>query len=62
MMDRSVATYGEENRLWTGAEARAFSRVSAIPELLAHKASGVRRQASATDSSPPAARRPTPDA
>lgn len=35
MMDRSVATYGEENRLWTGAEARAFSRVSAIPELLA---------------------------
>jgi argininosuccinate synthase len=42
MMDRSVATYGEENRLWTGEEARAFSRVSAIPELLAHKASGVR--------------------
>jgi argininosuccinate synthase len=37
MMDRSVATYGEENRLWTGAEARAFSRVSAIPELLAAK-------------------------
>jgi argininosuccinate synthase len=35
MMDRSVATYGEENRLWTGEEARAFSRVSAIPELLA---------------------------
>jgi hypothetical protein len=39
MMDPSVATYGEENRLWTGAEARAFSRVSAIPELLAHRAS-----------------------
>ena len=37
MMDRSVATYGEENRLWSGAEARAFSRVSAVPELLAHK-------------------------
>jgi hypothetical protein len=37
MMDRSVATYGEENRLWTGEEARAFSRVSAIPELLAAK-------------------------
>jgi argininosuccinate synthase len=35
MMDKSVATYGEENRLWTGEEARAFSRVSAIPELLA---------------------------
>ena len=38
MMDRSVATYGEENRLWTGEEARAFSRVSAIPELLAARA------------------------
>jgi argininosuccinate synthase len=38
MMDRSVATYGEENRLWTGEEARAFSRVAAIPELLAHRA------------------------
>jgi argininosuccinate synthase len=35
MMDRTVATYGEENRLWTGDEARAFSRVTAIPELLA---------------------------
>ena len=31
------ATYGEENRLWSGAEARAFSRVSAVPELLAGK-------------------------
>ena len=27
MMDRRVATYGEENRLWTGDEARAFARV-----------------------------------
>jgi argininosuccinate synthase len=35
LMDRSVATYGEENRLWTGEEARAFSRIGAIPELLA---------------------------
>ena len=25
MMDRAVATYGEENRLWTGEEARAFA-------------------------------------
>ena len=37
MMDRSVATYGEENRLWTGAEAQAFIRVSSIPELLAER-------------------------
>ena len=38
MMDRSVATYGEENRLWTGDEARAFARVAAVPSLLAAKA------------------------
>ncbi len=35
MMDTSVATYGEENRLWTGDEARAFARVAAVPSLLA---------------------------
>jgi argininosuccinate synthase len=35
LMDTSVATYGEENRLWSGDEARAFSRIGAIPELLA---------------------------
>ena len=38
MMDRSVATYGEENRLWSGDEARAFARVAAIPSLLAARA------------------------
>lgn len=38
MMDREVATYGEENRLWTGDEAKAFARVGAIPELLAKRA------------------------
>jgi argininosuccinate synthase len=38
MMDRSVATYGEENKLWTGDEARAFARVSAVPSLLAARA------------------------
>ncbi len=38
MMDRTVATYGEENRLWTGEEARAFARVAAIPSLLAARA------------------------
>jgi argininosuccinate synthase len=38
MMDASVATYGEENRLWTGDEARAFARVSAVPSLLAARA------------------------
>ena len=41
MMDRSVATYGEENRLWTGAEARGFARVAAVPSLLAARAGGL---------------------
>jgi argininosuccinate synthase len=38
MMDSSVGTYGEENRLWTGDEARAFARVAAVPSLLAARA------------------------
>ena len=38
LMDPSVATYGEENRLWSGEEARAFARVAAIPSLLAERA------------------------
>ena len=38
MMDPAVATYGEENRLWTGDEARAFARVAAVPSLLAARA------------------------
>ena len=43
MMDTAVATYGEENRLWTGDEARAFARVSAVPSLLAARAAGTDR-------------------
>jgi argininosuccinate synthase len=38
MMDLSVATYGEENHLWTGDEARAYARIAAIPSLLAVRA------------------------
>jgi argininosuccinate synthase len=38
LMDPAVATYGEEPRLWTGEEARAFARVAAIPSLLAARA------------------------
>ena len=34
MMNTAVATYGEENRLWTGDEARSFARVAAIPSML----------------------------
>ncbi|MEO8295202.1 MAG: argininosuccinate synthase [Gemmatimonadota bacterium] len=38
MVDSAVATYGEENLLWTGEEARAFARVASIPSLLAARA------------------------
>jgi argininosuccinate synthase len=41
MMDPSVATYGEENRLWTGDEARGFARIAAVPSLLAARAAGI---------------------
>jgi argininosuccinate synthase len=41
MMDPAVATYGEDNRLWTGDEARAFARVQAIPSLLSRRAAEV---------------------
>ncbi len=44
MMDTSIATYGEENRLWTGDEARAFARVAAVPSLLAARAAVGSRQ------------------
>ena len=47
MMDRSVATYGEENRLWTGDEARAFARIGAIPSLLAQRAGAAGEQGGA---------------
>ena len=30
-----VAVYGEENHLWSGEEARAFARISAVADLLA---------------------------
>lgn len=42
MMDPSVATYGEENRLWSGDEARAFAKLSAIPSLIAMRAGSAR--------------------
>jgi len=42
MMDPAVAMYGEDNRLWTGDEARSFSRVAAIPSLLAMRAGAAR--------------------
>ena len=38
MVDPAIATYGEENRLWSGDDARAFARVSSIADLIARKA------------------------
>jgi argininosuccinate synthase len=49
LMDPAVATYGEEPRLWTGDEARAFARVAAIPALLAARAGDSNRQDSSTN-------------
>ena len=40
LLDPALATYGEESRLWTGADARSFARVSAIPSMLAVRAAG----------------------
>jgi argininosuccinate synthase len=37
LIDPEIATYGEVHRLWSGAEARAYARISAIPDLLAAK-------------------------
>jgi argininosuccinate synthase len=44
LMDPAVATYGEEPRLWTGDEARAFARVAAIPSLLAARAAARQKE------------------
>ncbi|HXC15866.1 MAG TPA: argininosuccinate synthase [Holophagaceae bacterium] len=38
LMDPKVASYGEENRLWTGAEAAAFGKVFGVSQLLSAKA------------------------
>jgi argininosuccinate synthase len=43
LMDPRVATYGEENLLWTGEEARGFARVAAIPALLHARAGELER-------------------
>ncbi|HEX4824137.1 MAG TPA: argininosuccinate synthase [Candidatus Polarisedimenticolaceae bacterium] len=34
-----IAVYGEEPHLWSGEEARAFARISAVPDLLAARRS-----------------------
>lgn len=40
LLDRGVATYGEENLLWSGEEARGFARIAAVAPLLYGRAAG----------------------
>lgn len=38
LMNRTVATYGEENRLWDGRDARGFCRIYGLQGMLARSA------------------------
>lgn len=38
LMDSAIATYGEANRLWTGAEAAGFAKVFGVQQTLTLKA------------------------
>lgn len=38
LMDKKVATYGEQNLLWTGQEAQGFSKIYGLQGMLAGKA------------------------
>lgn len=38
LMDKHVATYGEQNFLWTGQEAAGFSKIYGLQGILANKA------------------------
>ncbi len=51
LMDPEVALYGEENALWTGDEAAAFAKISAIPALLSSKHRGALRNPTVDTSS-----------
>lgn len=41
LMDQAIATYGEENILWNGRDARGFCRIYGLQAMLAHWAEGV---------------------
>jgi argininosuccinate synthase len=40
LMDAKVASYGEANRLWTGAEAAGFAKLYGVQQILALQAGG----------------------
>lgn len=51
MFDAGTATYGEENALWDGRDAEGFTKLAAVPSLLAKKA----RKGSSEDAPEPTA-------
>jgi argininosuccinate synthase len=40
LMRKDIATYGEENKLWTGEDAKGFSRVFSVSQVLSLKNRG----------------------
>lgn len=40
LMDPQIASYGEENKLWNGAEAEAFGKIFGVSQLLSAHAGG----------------------
>ncbi|MGH8372296.1 MAG: argininosuccinate synthase, partial [Gammaproteobacteria bacterium] len=38
LMDQKIASYGETNRLWSGAEAAGFAKIYGVQQLLALRA------------------------
>jgi len=38
LLDPSLAVYGEESRQWDGSDARSFTRIAALPSMLAARA------------------------
>ena len=40
LFDADTATYGEQNALWDGRDAAGYTRLAAVPSLLAQKATG----------------------
>jgi argininosuccinate synthase len=41
LLDQAVATYGEENVLWDGRDARGFCKIYGVQAMLAHRAAEV---------------------
>ncbi|MGC9399757.1 MAG: argininosuccinate synthase [Anaerolineae bacterium] len=44
LLDQAVATYGEENVLWDGRDARGFCKIYGVQAMLAHRAAEVHNE------------------